>query len=104
MTQFKDVTAIAKSNVYFDGKVVSHQIVLADGTKKTLGVMMAGEYTFDTAVAEIMAVTAGEMNVLLPGASEWQVFTAGQSYQIAANSQFSLKISAVCDYVCSYID
>ena len=103
MTEFKNVTALAQSNVYFDGKVISHKIILADGTEKTLGVMMPGEYTFDTNFAEIMAVTAGEMNVLLAGANDWQIFRAGESYQVAANSQFKLKITAVCDYVCSYL-
>lgn len=95
---------MTKSNVYFDGKVISHKIILADGAEKTLGVMMPGDYEFDTAAAEIMEVTAGEMNVLLPGASDWQIFKAGESYSIAANSQFKLKIDAVCDYVCSYLD
>jgi purine/pyrimidine-nucleoside phosphorylase len=104
MSDYKNVTAITKSNVYFDGKVVSHKIILADGSEKTLGVMMPGEYTFDTDAAEIMEVTAGEMNVLLPEASDWQIFKAGESYQIGANSQFKLKISDVCDYICSYLD
>lgn len=102
-TQYKNVTAIAQSNVYFDGKVVSHKIILGDGSEKTLGVMMAGEYTFDTGAAELMEVTNGEMNVLLPGTDKWQVFKAGESYEVPANASFSLKISDVCDYVCSYL-
>lgn len=102
-TQYENVTALAQSNVYFDGKVVSHKIILSDGSEKTLGVMMAGEYTFDTAAAELMEVTSGEMNVLLPGSEKWQVFKAGESYEVPANTSFSLKITAVCDYVCSYL-
>ena len=101
--QYNNVSAVAKSNVYFDGKVVSHKIILSDGSEKTLGVMMAGEYTFDTAAAELMEVTAGEMNVLLPNATQWQVFKAGESYEVPANTSFSLKITDVCDYVCSYL-
>ena len=66
MSQFSNVTALTKSNVYFDGKVISHKIILADGSEKTLGVMLPGEFTFDTSVAEVMTVTSGEMNVLLP--------------------------------------
>jgi len=102
-TQYQNVTAIAQSNVYFDGKVVSHKIILSDGQEKTLGVMMAGDYTFDTAVAELMEVTAGEMKVLLPGAEHWKTFKAGESYQVPANASFSVVTSDVCDYVCSYI-
>jgi len=102
-TQFQNVTAIAKSNVYFAGKVVSHKIILSDGSEKTLGVMMAGEYAFDTGVAEVMEITGGEMNVLLPDASEWKTFAAGQSFEVPANASFGVKVSDVCDYVCSYL-
>ncbi|MDP2562741.1 pyrimidine/purine nucleoside phosphorylase [Psychrobium sp. 1_MG-2023] len=102
-TQFESVTAITQSNIYFDGKVVSHKIILSDGSEKTLGVMLAGEYTFNTEAAEVMEVTQGEMQVLLPGQS-WQVFKAGQSYNVPANSQFSLKIDEACDYICSYLN
>lgn len=101
--KYNNVSAVAKSNVYFDGKVVSHKIILSDGSEKTLGVMMAGEYTFDTAAAELMEVTAGEMNVLLPNATQWRMFKAGESYEVPANASFSLKITDVCDYVCSYL-
>jgi uncharacterized protein YaiE (UPF0345 family) len=38
-TQFDNVTVLKKGNVYFDGKCVSHT-VLADGSKKTLGVIL----------------------------------------------------------------
>lgn len=103
MTQFANVTALTKSNVYFDGKVISHKIILADGSEKTLGVMLPGEYTFDTSVLEIMTVTAGEMSVLLSYTSEWQIFKAGDSFQVAANSQFKVKINDVCDYICAYL-
>jgi len=101
--EYQNVTAIAQSNVYFEGKVISHKIILSDGQEKTLGVMMAGEYTFDTAVAELMEVTAGEMEVLLPDATQWQIFKAGESYQVPANASFSVVTSDVCDYVCSYL-
>lgn len=103
MSEFSNVTLVREANVYFDGKVVSRTVHFADGTRKTLGYMQAGEYTFDTGVAEIMEVIGGEMTVLLPGQSEWQTFTVGQSYDVPANSSFSLKIAAPgADYCCSY--
>jgi uncharacterized protein YaiE (UPF0345 family) len=36
--KFENVTVVAKANVYFDGKVVSHTVLLASGKKKTLGI------------------------------------------------------------------
>jgi uncharacterized protein YaiE (UPF0345 family) len=101
--QYVNVTAIAKSTIYFDGKVISHKIILDDGSEKTLGVMLTGEYTFDTAVAELMEVTGGEMAVLLPEQSEWQVYKAGESYPVPANASFKVKVTDTCDYVCSYL-
>ncbi|ABA88587.1 protein of unknown function DUF1255 [Syntrophotalea carbinolica DSM 2380] len=103
MSEFKNVTLIKKANVYYDGKVTSRTVIFADGTKKTLGIMMPGEYTFDTAAAEVMEMLGGSMEVLLPGAETWQSFHEGQSFEVPANSQFSLKIKEVADYCCSYL-
>lgn len=103
MSEFTNVTIIKKANVYFDGKVTSRTVLFADGTKKTLGIMMPGEYEFDTAAAEIMEMLGGSMEVLLPGADTWQTFSEGQSFEVPANSKFSLKIREVADYCCSYL-
>ena len=40
MSQFDNVSVVKKANVYFDGKCVSHTVVQADGTKKTVGVIL----------------------------------------------------------------
>jgi purine/pyrimidine-nucleoside phosphorylase len=101
---FENVTVIKKANVYFDGKVTSRTVVFADGSKKTLGVMLPGEYEFGTGAAEIMEVLGGSMSVLLPDSSEWKLFKEGESYEVPANSKFSLKISEVADYCCSFIE
>ncbi len=103
MSQFENVTIVKKANVYFDGKVTSRTVLFADGTKKTLGIMMPGEYEFGTAAAEIMEMLAGEMEVLLPGEGQWQTFKAGESFQVPANSSFKLKVPTVVDYCCSYL-
>ena len=102
MDQFENVTIVKKANVYFDGKVTSRTVLFPDGSKKTLGIMLPGEYEFGTAAAEVMEVLGGSMTVLLPGKSDWQTFAAGQSYDVPANSKFKLKLSAVADYCCSY--
>jgi hypothetical protein len=103
MSEFKNVTIVKKANVYFDGKVTSRTVLFADGTKKTLGIMMPGEYAFDTAAAEVMEMLGGSMEVLLPGTDTWQIFSEGQSFKVPANSKFSLKVRELADYCCSYL-
>jgi len=103
MSEFKNVTVVKKANVYFDGKVTSRTVLFEDGTKKTLGIMMPGDYEFGTEAAEIMEMLGGQMDVLLPGETEWKTFKAGESYQVPANSKFKLKVPVAADYCCSYI-
>ncbi len=103
MEQFENVTVIKKANIYFDGKVTSRVVVFADGTKKTLGILLPGEYEFGTADKEIMEVLAGEIKTLLPGKDTWETYIAGTSFEVSANSKFKMEISEVTDYCCSYI-
>ena len=103
MSEFSDVTIVKAANIYFDGKVTSRTVKFADGTRKTLGIMMPGEYNFDTADAEIMEILAGKMDVKLPGSDEWRTVAAGDSFDIPANSDFGLVVYEVTDYCCSYI-
>jgi uncharacterized protein YaiE (UPF0345 family) len=100
--QFKNVSIVKKANVYFEGKVTSRTVLFADGTRKTLGIMLPGEYEFGTDAAEVMEILAGELEVLLPGESTWNVYTGGDCFQVPANSRFSLKVKIVTDYCCSY--
>ena len=104
MSEFNNVTVVREANVYFDGKVSSRTVQFSDGTKKTLGFMQAGEYSFDTGAAEIMEMLGGEMDVLLPGSTQWKTFKAGESFDVPANSKFDLVVKELADYCCSYID
>jgi len=103
MTEFKNVTVVKKANVYHDGKVTSRTVLFPDGSKKTLGIMLPGEYTFGTADKEIMEILSGDLEVLLPKAKEWKTFGGGESFEVPRQSKFSLKVKAVTDYCCSYI-
>ncbi len=103
MSEFTSVTIVKKANTYFDGKVTSRTVIFADGSKKTLGIMLPGEYDFSTDAAEIMEMIGGSMDVLLPGASEWRTVTAGESFEVPAAARFQLKVPVVVDYCCSYI-
>jgi purine/pyrimidine-nucleoside phosphorylase len=100
--RFENVTVVKKANVYFDGKVTSRNVLFADGTRKTLGFMQPGEYEFSTGAPELMELLNGEMDVLLPGRTEWQTYRAGQSFSVPANSSFKLRLKGVVDYCCSY--
>lgn len=103
MDKFDNVAVVKKANIYFDGKVTSRTVLFADGTKKTLGIMMPGDYEFGTADKEEMEVLAGKMKVLLPGNTEWKVFGPGDVFTVPAQSSFKLVIEEVSDYCCSYI-
>ena len=102
MSDFSNVTVSAEANVYFDGQVTSRTIIFADGSKKTFGVMLPGEYEFGTAVRELMEITSGELAVLLPGADAWQDFRGGMAFEVPAQAKFSLKVHQITNYVCSY--
>jgi hypothetical protein len=102
--QFTNVTAIAKANVYFDGKVVSHTILAADGSKKTLGLIYPGKFHFGTALAERMQIVAGNCHVKLDGQSDTLEYAAGSAFDVPANSGFDIEVTAgICEYVCSFI-
>ncbi len=102
MEKFDGVSIVKKANIYFDGKVTSRTVKFADGTHKTLGIMLPGEYEFGTEAAEDMEMLAGEMAVLLPGESEWKTVKSGDAFHVPANSRFKLKVQQVVDYCCSY--
>lgn len=104
MSQFHNVTVVKQANVYFEGKVTSRTVLFADGSKKTLGIMLPGDYEFGTDTKELMEILAGELAVRLPGSDEWQTITGGQSFEVPANARFGLKVDAVTDYCCSYCD
>ena len=103
MSQFENVTLIKKANMYFDGKVTSRTVEFADGTKKTLGIMLPGEYEFGTEAAEIMEMMAGKVEVLLPGETEWKAIPEGESFNVPAISRFGIKVLTIADYCCSYL-
>ncbi len=103
MDSFDNVSIIKKANVYFDGKVTSRTVLFEDGTRKTLGIMMPGEYEFVTGDKELMEILGGRLQVLLPDCTAWELFKEGQTFEVSANSKFRLIVEEVTDYCCSYI-
>lgn len=103
MSQFENVTVVKAANLYFEGKVSSRTVLFADGSRKTLGLMLPGEYTFGTEAAEVMEILAGDLRIKLPGA-DWQSISAGQSFDVPAKASFDVVIETPTDYCCTYLD
>ncbi|MBI5675498.1 MAG: pyrimidine/purine nucleoside phosphorylase [Nitrospirae bacterium] len=103
MSEFANVTVVKKANIYFDGRVTSRTVLFSDGSKKTLGVMLPGEYEFNTADKEIMEILSGDLDVLLPGESGWRTIKGNEIFEVPANAKFSLKVRVITDYCCSFV-
>ena len=103
MEAFEEVKVVKKANVYYDGKVTSRTIYFKDGSRKTLGIILPGQYEFGTEEKEHMQVLAGKISVLLPGARDWVSYEAGQDFYVPAKSKFNISVDGISDYCCSYI-
>lgn len=103
MKRFENVNVALEGNSYFDGAVTSRTIHFADGSRKTLGFMLPGEYQFGTDAAELMEITSGTLEVKLPESNEWVKIQGGESFNVPANSKFQVKVSTITDYCCSYL-
>lgn len=104
MTQFDNVTAVAKANIYFDGKVISHTIIFPDGTKKTLGLIYPGDYKFNTGAPEKMEIIAGSCRIKIAGQNETTEYKADEYFEVPGNSAFEISVTeGIAEYICSYI-
>ena len=102
MSEFQNVTVVKKANVYFGGNVTSRTVKFADGTKKSVGVILPATLTFNTGVAEIMECVAGACRYRLKG-GDWQTSGAGQSFTVPGNSSFDIEVSGEpYHYVCHF--
>lgn len=104
MKTFTNVDVDAHANFYFEGQVTSRTLTLANGEKKTLGIMLPGNYRFDTAQKELMEIQAGKIEVLLPEQTEWLALESGGEFEVPANAAFDIKVLEPTDYCCSYTD
>lgn len=102
--EFSNVTAVAKANVYFDGRVVSHTLLFSDGSKRTLGLIYPGTYHFGTDAAELMEITDGKCRVVLDGTETPSDHVAGGEFRVPAKSGFCITVEeGICQYVCSFL-
>jgi purine/pyrimidine-nucleoside phosphorylase len=102
LSQLTNATIIKKANIYFDGNVTSRSILFQDGTRKTLGIMLPGEYEFSTSLKEEMEIQAGKLEYKLNN-QDWQLIENHGVFYVPANESFLLKVHSVVDYCCSYL-
>jgi purine/pyrimidine-nucleoside phosphorylase len=103
MSEFTNVTVVREANVYFNGAVTSRTVLFADGTKKTLGIAQPGEYEFSTGKAELMEILAGELETSIAGGAR-KTIKGGEAFEVPANSKFVMRVTALVDYCCSFLD
>lgn len=100
--EFRDVAVVKKANVYFDGKCVSHTVHFADGTKKSIGVIMPAVLTFNTGVPEIMETVSGSCRYRLSG-EDWKICSEGGRFNVPGNSSFDIEVNGdAYHYVCHF--
>ncbi len=104
MSKFESVNVVKAANVYFGGKVSSRTVEFSDGTTKTLGLMLPGEYTFNTDKPELMELTSGKVSYCLAGEESWNTVCGGANFHVPGGASFQIKVEEITDYICSYLD
>ena len=104
MDTYENVTVSKLANIYFEGKVISRKITFSDNTIKTLGIMLPGEYEFNTQSKELMEIISGELNLLLEGETTWNMIKDGMEFNVPKDSSFKVKVFKTVNYTCSYFD
>jgi len=99
---YNGVSVTTQANVYFDGKCVSHSITLADGTKKSVGVVLPATLTFNTGAPEIMECVAGSCEYKLKGSDAWVRSSAGEKFSVPGNSSFEIRVTEPYHYICHF--
>ncbi|MFM2052022.1 MAG: hypothetical protein RL456_59 [Pseudomonadota bacterium] len=104
ITEKLDGVAVAtRANVYFDGRCVSHTVTFADGTRKSIGVILPAQLTFSTGAPEIMETVAGACSVRLPGSDAWQTFGPGERFAVPGQAAFDIRVEGEpYHYICHF--
>jgi len=103
MSSFNNVKVTKEVNIYFGGNVTSRTLEFEDGSIKTLGIMLVGEYEFGTDAPELMEIYSGELEVKLPNSSVWRTIRGGEEFSVDGSSKFSVRVKEITDYCCSFI-
>lgn len=103
MSSFKNVSIVKEANIYFEGNVTSRTVEFEDGTTKSLGVMLPGEYRFNTGDAEVMDIYSGKIEIKYAHSDSFIAMHAPCVFEVDANTHFDVKVKTITDYCCSYI-
>jgi uncharacterized protein YaiE (UPF0345 family) len=101
-TTLNGVSVQTTASVFFDGKCVSHQLTFADGTKKSVGVILPAILTFNTGAPEIMECVAGSCEYKLPGSEAWLKSAAGEKFSVPSNTKFEIRVTEPYHYICHF--
>ena len=104
MAKYENVDVDKLANIYFKGNVISRNIFLQDGSRKTLGVMLPGKYEFNTDSRELMEITSGKLNLKIQNDIEWTLIKDGMDFNIPKNSSFKVEVLELVNYICSYFE
>tara|TARA_B100001287_G_C22328934_1_gene365264 strand:+ start:266 stop:583 length:318 start_codon:yes stop_codon:yes gene_type:complete len=104
MAKYENVDVDKLANIYFKGNVISRNIFLQDGSRKTLGVMLPGKYEFNTDARELMEITSGKLNLKIQNDIEWTLIKDGMDFNIPKNSSFKVEVLELVNYICSYFE
>ena len=100
-----NVSVTTQANIYFDGKCISHNITLADGTKKSVGVILPATLSFNTGAPEIMECVGGGCEYKLDGNTEWVNSSTGDKFSVPGNAKFDIRVAEGHDayhYICHF--
>ena len=101
-TTLDGVSVNTQASVYFDGKCVSHGVTFADGTKKSVGVVLPATLTFNTGAPEIMECVAGSCEYKLAGSDAWIRSSAGEKFSVPGNAKFEIRVTEPYHYICHF--
>ena len=104
MDKYKDVNVDKIANIYFEGNVISRNIFLEDGSRKTLGVMLPGKYEFNTDARELMEIISGKLTLKLQYHDDWKLIRKGMNFNVPKLSSFKVEVLELVNYTCSYFD
>lgn len=100
--QLDGVSVNTQASVYFDGKCVSHGVTFADGTKKSVGVVLPANLTFNTGAPEVMECVAGSCEYKLAGTDAWLTSSPGEKFSVPGNSSFDIRVTEAYHYICHF--
>ena len=85
MAEFNNVSIAKAANILFEGNITSRTIVFEDNSRKTLGIMLSGEYELNTVHKEVIDIQRGVLEVMLPE-QDWVKYEGPASFEVPANS------------------